>query len=121
MKPPTLSEALASGHGIERSFLCPSHGDSRPSASVNTLKMVWVCYTCGAAGRVGGEDRLADIDFVSLRNYIEVTSSPESEYSESWLNAYKSDDPTGELDSPKMPSNTSISAMITRPNLHRMR
>ena len=50
---PNLNAALASGRGVERPFCCDVHGDSNPSASVNVAKGVWVCYACGAGGRVG--------------------------------------------------------------------
>jgi len=37
------------GYG-ERSFRCPSHDDSRPSASVNRTEGVWFCHACGSGG-----------------------------------------------------------------------
>jgi DNA primase len=53
---PNLMAAVQSGRGAERPFCCDVHGDSNPSASVNVLKGVWVCYACGAGGRVGTGD-----------------------------------------------------------------
>lgn len=52
----TLEEALVLGRGVERPFRCidPKHEDSNASASVNTVKMVWHCYACGASGKVDG-------------------------------------------------------------------
>lgn len=88
----TLAEVLASGYGVERSFCCPVHGDNDPSASVNTIKMVWVCYACGAHGRVGGEVLAQDVDVEQARRHllhkVEATPRPES-----WLNIYDSDHP----------------------------
>jgi DNA primase len=55
VRPLTLAEVLVYGQGIERSFLCPVHGDRRPSASVNVIKKQWVCYTCGAHGGLTGD------------------------------------------------------------------
>jgi len=51
----SLEDALASGHGIERPFCCPVHGDSNASASVNVIKGVWCCYACKATGTVDGK------------------------------------------------------------------
>lgn len=53
-KTPNLDEALATGRGVERSFCCDMHDDNNASASVNVIKGVWVCYACGARGRVSG-------------------------------------------------------------------
>ena len=47
-------EEVADLLGIERTknnfFLCPSHGDSRPSAQIRPKSNSWCCYTCGAGG-----------------------------------------------------------------------
>ena len=67
----TLSEALRCGHGVERSFLCPEHGDSRPSASVNIIKGKWYCYTCHAHGDLTGEARLAEPDYQQMRLWLD--------------------------------------------------
>ena len=53
----TLQEALAHGQGTERPFRCHVHEDTSPSASVNVLKGLWVCYACGASGSV--DDKVA--------------------------------------------------------------
>lgn len=82
----TLSEALLHGYGIERPFLCPVHGDNRPSASVNVVKKLWVCYTCGARGHVDSEAITVSLDAV-----IQVIASSTVEptiYSEAWLNLF---------------------------------
>lgn len=51
----TLEEAVALGRGVERPFRCHEHDDSSASASVNVVKMVWVCYACQAKGVVDGK------------------------------------------------------------------
>ena len=71
MRPLTLSEALRYGRGVERSFLCPEHGDSRPSASVNVIKGKWYCYTCHATGELGGEARLVEPDYQQMKLWLD--------------------------------------------------
>lgn len=88
MRALTLSEALRYGHGIERPFLCPEHGDSRPSASVNTIKKVWICYTCGAHGRLGGEAILAEPDYQTMKLWVDNKLAEGQIYPESWLAQY---------------------------------
>jgi Toprim-like/CHC2 zinc finger len=58
----TITEALTSGTGVERSFLCPVHDDHNASASVNSLNGLWICYTCGARGK-------ADMDRMEIDPY----------------------------------------------------
>lgn len=86
----TLEDAVALGTGIERSFLCPVHGDRNASASVNVLKGVWVCYTCGASGRID-VDRI-DIDpetvVRELRKFTHVVEDETRYYAENWLALY---------------------------------
>jgi DNA primase len=55
------------GYG-ERSFRCPSHDDSRPSASVNRSEGVWFCHACGS----GGTAAQIVMDKEGL-NYVEAT------------------------------------------------
>lgn len=85
MRAHTLHEALTYGHGVERPFLCPVHGDSRPSASVNTMKGVWYCYTCGAKGGLTGEDALVEPDYLQMRIWFEKKMEEGRVYPESWL------------------------------------
>jgi 5S rRNA maturation endonuclease (ribonuclease M5) len=84
----TLAEALRFGRGIERPFLCPEHGDSRPSASVNTIKKVWTCYTCHAHGTLGGEALLAEPDYHTMRLWLDNKLAEGTIYPESWLSRY---------------------------------
>jgi hypothetical protein len=88
MRALTLSEALVYGHGVERAFLCPVHGDSRPSASVNTIKKVWYCYSCGAHGNLGGEALLAEPDYEVMKNWITERLEEGHVYPESWLSRW---------------------------------
>jgi len=83
-----MHEALLYGHGVERPFLCPVHGDSRPSASLNTVKQVWVCYTCGAKGKLTGEDALIEPDYDTLKAWFDSKLEEQRVYPESWLARY---------------------------------
>ena len=91
MYAPTLSEVLTHGYGVERSFLCPVHGDTNPSASVNTIKNVWVCYTCGAHGKLDGEDLLGEIDYEAVRRHVRKQATNTEPLPESWLRIYEGD------------------------------
>jgi len=84
----TLSEALRYGHGVERPFLCPEHGDSRPSASVNIAKGVWYCYTCHAHGTLTGEARLVEPDYQQMKLWLGRKLDEGKIYPEAWLNRY---------------------------------
>ena len=82
----TLTEALAYGRGTERPFLCPVHGDSRPSASVNVLKKRWYCYTCGARGNLTGEALLMEPDYERLAKDLRGRQEASGRtYPEAWL------------------------------------
>lgn len=86
----SLQEALTHGYGVERSFLCHVHGDSNPSASVNSLTGAWICYACHAAGRVDLDG--IDLDPYAIRRRIaEIQKRVESStvvYPEGWLNIF---------------------------------
>lgn len=87
-RPYTLREALLYGHGDERPFLCPVHGDSNPSASLNVIKKVWYCYTCGARGELSGEDLLIEPDAEVLRAWIQKKLGGQRTYPEAWLDRW---------------------------------
>ena len=83
----TIEEALASGRGTWRSFTCPIHDDSSPSARVNVESGKWVCMSCGAKGHAENyqpdpdmllDSALRDLDSLEGRKY----------YPESWLDQY---------------------------------
>lgn len=84
----SLHEALTYGSGDERPFLCPVHGDSRPSASVNIIKKKWFCYTCGARGGLTGEDALLEPDYDVMREWFAKKTEEKRVYPESWLARY---------------------------------
>lgn len=88
MRALTLNEALIYGRGVERPFLCPEHGDSRPSASVNTIKKVWYCYTCHAHGDLTGEARLSEPNYAVMKNWIDERLDEGHVYPESWLSRW---------------------------------
>lgn len=88
MRALTLAEALRWGRGVERSFLCPEHGDSRPSASVNIIKGKWYCYTCHAHGTLGGEALLAEPDYQVMKLWMDRKLAEGTIYPESWLSRY---------------------------------
>ena len=91
----SIEEALTVGTGIERSFVCPVHDDSNPSASVNSLTGYWVCYTCGAWGKVD-LDRM-EIDPAAVRfmvaKVMEKLDPVHQVYPEGWLSVYDADGP----------------------------
>jgi hypothetical protein len=84
----TLAEALRWGRGIERSFLCPEHGDSRPSASVNIVKGKWHCFTCHAHGDLHGESMLVEPDYLAMKLWLDRKLEEGTVYPESWLARY---------------------------------
>lgn len=84
-KTPNLDEVVAKGRGVERAFRCDVHDDHNASASVNVLKGLWVCYSCGASGRVGKGSLTAAMDAV-----VEMMKAPEAIVTKhpDWLNVY---------------------------------
>lgn len=84
----TLQEALVYGKGAERPFLCPVHGDSRPSASLNVFKQVWYCYSCGAHGTLTGEDALLEPDYEQMRLWFLEKMEETRVYPEAWLDRW---------------------------------
>ena len=86
----TLQEALVYGKGVERPFLCPVHGDSRPSASLNVVKQVWYCYSCGAHGSLTGEDALLEPDYEQMKIWFLEKMEETRVYSERWLDRWDS-------------------------------
>src|SRR3954468_25081327 len=84
----SLSEAVTRGRGTERPFLCPVHGDSRPSASLNIIKQKWYCYTCGAHGSLTGESALMEPDYQQLRDWYLQKMEEQREYPQAWLSRW---------------------------------
>ena len=86
----SLDEAMTDGHGIERSFLCPVHGDTHPSASVNSVTGLWICYTCGARGRYDTGALYTDPYQVGriLKAMTDRAEFNPRQYSERWLDIF---------------------------------
>lgn len=81
---PGLDEVLATGRGLERSFNHDPTLHSHPTASVNTIKNVWVCYSCHAKGAVDST-RVPSVD------ELEAMLEPEKaarRYPVSWLSTF---------------------------------
>jgi DNA primase len=83
----TLDQALAKGHGQWRSFTCPKHDDTNPSARVNVNTGKWVCMVCGAKGTTQGYT--PDVDLL-LDQAMETLDYLSLEKSESWLDQFDS-------------------------------
>lgn len=88
----SLADALASGTGVERTFSCPVHDDANPSASVNVVKGLWVCYSCGASGKVDENYEVPDHIFTKEINRI-LDDRQRMVYPESWLKLYNATGP----------------------------
>lgn len=89
----SLDEALTQpGAGLERAFHCPVHGDNHPSASVNIISGLWVCYTCGAKGKVGDH---YTVDPEALLKHLKGQKQKfETHYfPESWLELFDAGEP----------------------------
>lgn len=84
----TLAEAVTKGRGTERPFLCPVHGDSRPSASLNIIKQKWICYTCGAHGNLTGEAALLEPDYLQMKLWLVEKLEEKRVYPEAWLSRW---------------------------------
>lgn len=91
----TIEEALTVGTGTERSFVCHVHADTNPSASVNALTGLWVCYTCGAGGKIDLDRIDIDPEVVTreLRKYTHLVENETRYYAENWLSLYDSNGP----------------------------
>lgn len=93
----SIEEAMASGIIGEATIPCPSpdHEDRSPSASVNTAKGLWVCYSCGAAGYIDVESYEISQTAVA-RHLAKLTHQLETEnrsLTESWLSQYDASGP----------------------------
>lgn len=76
----------------------PAHKDRSPSASVNVEKGLWVCYSCGAGGRVDSLLRGVRIADPSPDRNLEAVEEalsgdlPPRTFPESWLGLYLAGD-----------------------------
>jgi len=83
----TLDEALTNGRGVERPFCCPVHEDSHSSASVNTMKGLWVCYACKASGSIEGWSPTAD----DIQRMLDRKDERVRVYPSGWLDLFDGD------------------------------
>jgi len=84
----TLEYVLSHGRGVERAFCCPVHDDKNPSASVNVVKGVWCCYSCGAHGDTSGV--IYDLDIDQVMEELDLDEEEREPYPESWLGLFTS-------------------------------
>ena len=91
----SMEEALTLGVGIERSFPCPVHDDSNPSASINAITGYWCCYSCGAWGKAD-MDRL-EFDPLQVKKMVdritEKMNPVHQIYPEGWLSVFDASGP----------------------------
>lgn len=90
-----IEDALALGRGTERSFICHVHEDHNASASVNALSGAWICYACGAKGKVDVDnvEVPAGVVLSELTRLDETINSEPITYSEGWLNLFDATGP----------------------------
>lgn len=90
-----IQDAILNGYGRERSFLCHVHGDSNPSASVNSETGLWICYACHAKGKIDLES--LELDPYSVKRQVtdalKRLEEVETVYPESWLNLFDAQGP----------------------------
>lgn len=86
----TLEQALARGHGTWRSFTCPQHEDTNPSARVNTVTGKWVCMVCHARGTINGY--VPDYDAM-LDESLALSEALVEPKAESWLDQFDAGGP----------------------------
>lgn len=88
---------MSAGHGIERNYLCgnPEHNDHNASAWVNSLSGLFICFSCGYAGRVDPEriEILPAAVVKELERFTRAIEEPQRVYAESWLNQFDSTGP----------------------------
>jgi DNA primase len=86
----SIEEAMLYGYGIERQFRCHVHGDTNPSASVNSVTGLWFCYACGAKGKYNVSEIPPDKAATALIRYADTIMREKKVYPESWLDVYDS-------------------------------
>lgn len=80
----SLEEVLATGRGTERSFNHDPSVHGHPTASVNVLKNVWVCYSCHDKGAVDSGRVPSDMELIAMLQPDEAARS----YPQSWLSLF---------------------------------
>lgn len=74
----SLEDAIENGEGVERPFRCHLHEDRNASASVNVIKGVFYCFSCGGSGRAdhNGSQLTIDMKDVLARLRMDTVSEP---------------------------------------------
>lgn len=93
----TIEEAMSSGATGEVNIICPNpdHDDRNPSAWVNTLSGLWVCFSCGAGGKIDTENYEIDMG-AATKELARLTMLMEKEgveRTEGWLSQFDSSTP----------------------------
>jgi len=92
----SIEDALALGYGIERQFVCHVHPDTHASASVNAVTGLWLCYACGAAGKID-PDKIEIAPSAVVRAVNQALATIEGDghdhYPESWLTIFDGSGP----------------------------
>ena len=86
----SLDEAMHYGYGIERAFCCHVHGDTNPSASVNSATGLWFCYACGARGKYNFSEIPYGEAASQIIKYLDHEQQAVRHYPEEYLDLYDS-------------------------------
>jgi hypothetical protein len=84
----SLTEAMVYGTGVERAFRCHVHGDTNPSASVNSVTGLWFCYACGARGKYQVSELTPTQATASVRSMLDRMEEDVRALPESYLDFY---------------------------------
>ena len=84
----SLAEAMVYGQGVERQFRCHVHGDTNPSASVNSMTGLWFCYACGAKGKYLVSELTPAQATASVRSMLDRMEEDVRTLPESYLDFY---------------------------------
>jgi hypothetical protein len=89
----TAEEAIKYGRGDWRSFSCPVHRASHPTARINAYNLRWVCMSCGAKGKMSD----IEIDEDKQLEYINRLLEPKMQMTiyEAELDMYDIEGPGG--------------------------
>lgn len=85
----SLDDAVANGEGIERPFRCHLHDDNHASASVNVVKGVFYCFSCGGSGRADHTSSQLTIDMKDVLQRLRGETSVIPKHL-SWLDIFDS-------------------------------
>lgn len=86
----SIQEAMLSGSGIERQFCCHVHGETRASASINSVTGLWFCYACGAKGKYNVSEIPVSQWSTQAQKLIDRMNEEVRVYPESYLDVFDS-------------------------------